>query len=99
MLFLTMAMPIEEKCALCGRELGTRWNKHHLVPRSLKGKETVNVHLVCHKQIHALFSEKELARHYHTVERLLEHEDMAKFVEWITSKPIHFYPKTRRKKR
>ena len=92
-------MQLDEICALCGRELGTQWNKHHLVPKSQKGKETINLHLVCHRQIHALFSEKELARHYHTIERLLEHEDMAKFVRWIASKPINFYPKTRRKKR
>ena len=93
-----------DSCPLCGRELGTRWNLHHLVPRAHKGSETVALHEICHNTIHATFTERELTNHFHTIERLLEDERIRRFVSWVRKKPIDFYQKTkdtntRRKKR
>lgn len=94
-----------EDCPLCRRELGTkRVQRHHLVPKTFGGKVLVDLHQMCHQKIHATFTERELEKHYHTIERLLEHEEIQKFVKWICKKPPEFYNKNddtsvRKKKR
>ncbi|MBI1311907.1 hypothetical protein GC176_11495 [bacterium] len=38
----------------------------------------------CHRAVHELVpSEKELGRHFNTIDRLLAHESIARFVEWV----------------
>lgn len=82
-------------CPLCGRPLGSEnIDRHHLVPKSLKGREQFPIHKVCHRKIHATFSEKELLRHYHTWEALKGHEDIRSFIEWGARKPAEFYTRT-----
>lgn len=82
-----------EKCPLCGRELldGPSVNEHHLVPRSHRGREKARVHRICHNKIHSVFSEKDLARYYHTWERILENEEMRRFVEWVRRKDPSYF--------
>lgn len=41
----------------------------------------------CHRQIHKTFTEKELEQDYNSIEALLEHPDMSRFVRWIENKP------------
>ena len=82
-------------CPLCARPLGTRWDKHHLKPKSLGGKEVVAIHKICHNKIHSVFTERELIKYYHTIERLLENEDIQKFVKWVSKKDPDFYEKTK----
>jgi hypothetical protein len=41
----------------------------------------------CHKQLHALFSEKELERSYDTLEKLAAHPEVERFVAWVRDKP------------
>lgn len=85
-------------CALCGRELGTNEdniNKHHLVPKEYGGKITVVLHRICHRKIHSIFSNKELAKRYHTIDNLLSHPLIQAFVKWVKSKPIDFYAPTK----
>jgi hypothetical protein len=41
----------------------------------------------CHRQIHRTLTEKELEREYNTVEALLSHPDILRFVGWIEHKP------------
>ena len=79
-------------CPLCGREMieGPTVDLHHLIPRSKGGKETVLLHLVCHRKIHSLFTEKELARAYNTIEKLKENVEIQKFIEWVFKKPPEF---------
>lgn len=62
---------------------------HHLVPKSRGGVETIILHRLCHRQIHALLTESQLARNYSTIEALRSHPEIAKFIEWIGSKPTH----------
>ena len=50
---------------------------------------------ICHRQIHALFSETELATRYNSPEALLEHEEVRKFVTWVKRKPPGFLERTR----
>lgn len=89
----------ENICALCGRPLGKTTQKHHLVPKSQGGTETIPLHAICHRKIHALFNEKELARDFCTIEALLANEEIQKFVKWVVGKHPDFYRRTLRKKR
>ena len=41
----------------------------------------------CHKQIHALFSERDLERRYDTVEKLAGHQEVKRFVAWVRKRP------------
>jgi 5-methylcytosine-specific restriction endonuclease McrA len=79
-------------CPLCGRPLidGPSVSRHHLIPRKFKGREAVAMHTVCHDKIHAVLGERELARDYDTVEKLLEHPDIAEFIKWVARKPADF---------
>jgi hypothetical protein len=78
-------------CPLCRRPLGVATEQHHLVPKTFKGAETVELHRICHRKIHATFSERELKNRYHTIERLLEHDDIRAFVDWVRNKDRDFY--------
>lgn len=82
-------------CPLCGRPIGKVSSSHHLIPRSRKGKEQVELHPICHDKIHSVFTEKELAEYYNSVERLLESEAIRKFVAWVAKKPSDFYERTK----
>ena len=83
-------------CALCHRQLGTRVEWHHRVPKSEGGTETVPVHPICHRAIHAHVSNHELAGAYADLELLREREDMQRFLRWIARKPADFHAPTRR---
>jgi hypothetical protein len=37
----------------------------------------------CHKQIHILISEKELGKSYNTVQKLLNHKEVKKYIKWL----------------
>jgi hypothetical protein len=63
---------------------------HHLVPKCKKGKETVSLHRVCHDKIHATFTDKELARDYNTIEKLMADERIVKFAKWVAKRPQNF---------
>jgi hypothetical protein len=83
----------ESTCPLCGRPLAEPFNRHHLIPLSKGGKATptVMMHKICHSKIHAMYTETELKRYYHTIERLQEGEEMQKFLKWLQKKPPEFY--------
>lgn len=84
-------------CALCDRPVPPAWrDAHHLIPKSRGGVVTVIMHRACHKQIHALFTETELARHYPTAQALRAHPEMARFIRWVQDKPSDFNPPTKR---
>ena len=86
-----------EICQLCYRPIPPALREaHHLIPKSRGGTTTVPMHRVCHKQIHALFTETELARHYPTSEALRAHPEMARFIHWVQDKPSDFNPPIRR---
>jgi hypothetical protein len=79
-------------CPLCERDIPSgHLEKHHLKPKTFGGKETEAIHSICHRKIHSAFSERELLQYYFTVERILEREEMQKFVAWVKKKAIDFY--------
>ena len=53
------------------------------------------LHRACHSKLHGVFTESELARDYHSIDRLLGHPEIAKFVRWIQRRPIDFDDGTR----
>ncbi|WP_119154804.1 HNH endonuclease signature motif containing protein [Caldimonas tepidiphila] len=88
-------------CPLCGRPIvpGPSADEHHLVPVSEGGRDKVLVHRICHRKIHATFSEKELAREFHTWEALRAHPEIAAFVRWVAGKPPEYYDRSVRPRR
>ena len=89
----------EQACFLCGRALGRRVEWHHPVPKSRGGRETVPVHPICHRTIHAALSNKELEKDFATADALRAHAEVGKFVAWVRDKDPDFHAPTRRKKR
>lgn len=89
-------------CAICSRKITPKcyFDEHHLIPKSKNGKYTdkILIHRICHDKIHSVWKESELANYYHTVDRILSHPDMQKFVSWIEKKPPEFYVKTKKQK-
>ena len=84
-----------KKCPICDRELGdVMVDEHHLIPKTFGGKETFTVHRICHRKIHATFTERELLNYYHTWERIREHSEFEKFIPWVRKKPIDYYSGT-----
>ena len=93
--------PADRPCPLCGRRMikGQSLNVHHLVPRMFGGRETALIHRVCHGKIHSVFSEAELAREYHTFERLRANDQIAKFIRWVRRQPPESISKHARPRR
>ncbi len=89
---------VDLTCFLCSRPIGERVQWHHAVPKSRGGRETVPVHPICHRTIHATISNKDLERKYATADALRGHPDIAKFLGWVRGKDPDFHAPTRRKR-
>ena len=89
---------MDNRCWLCERPLGRKVQQHHTVPKAKKGRATVAVHPICHRAIHANFTNAQLARIGEDRATLLEDEALAKFVDWVSDKPPDFHAPTRRPK-
>jgi hypothetical protein len=87
------ADPPDSACWLCDRPLGRRIEWHHPVPKSRGGRETVPLHPICHRTIHATFTNAELAG----LDRDAVRADpaIARFILWIARKPPDFHAPTR----
>lgn len=84
------------ECWLCGRPFETLIEWHHPVPKSKKGRGTVPVHPICHRAIHANFTNAELARIGDDSEAIRANPAIAKFVKWVERKEPDFHAPTRR---
>ena len=73
-------------------------NSHHVVPKSKKGKETIDICLACHNTIHDIFTNNELRDTYNTPERLKANDRFGKYLQWIQRKPAAFIPCFKTKK-
>ncbi|OGL64757.1 hypothetical protein A3B21_02460 [Candidatus Uhrbacteria bacterium RIFCSPLOWO2_01_FULL_47_24] len=95
-------------CACCKR-LCMDITKHHLIPRTRHNNKrikkcftpaqlntTVDLCRSCHRQVHALFTEKELERSYFTLELLVAHPAMLNFINWIKTKSADMRPRVKR---
>ena len=88
----------ELTCFLCGRPLGSRVEWHHPVPRSRGGRHTEPVHPICHRTIHATFTNKELERTFASPDALRAHPEIRTFLRWVEDKDPDFHVPTRRRR-
>lgn len=90
-------------CELCGRCVDVV-TLHHLYPRSqgkrrkLKATELPTAWLcaACHRQLHILFTNKELAAKFSTIEQLRADAQVQTFVAWIARQDPNKRVKVRR---
>jgi len=75
-------------CELCGR-CNVQTTVHHLIPREMGGTHlpTARLCLPCHKQIHALYSNEELAARLNSITLLQHDEQIHNFIKWIRKQP------------
>lgn len=85
-------------CWLCSRPLGRRVEWHHPVPKSRGGREVVPLHPICHRAVHANFTNAELARAGEAAV-LRTNPAVAKFLAWIADKPPDFHARTASRRR
>lgn len=92
--------PEVSQCELCERT-DIALNRYHLIPQSRHKKahtkrnfsrtemknEVAMICDACLNQINETFSTQELSTHYYTIERLKEHTEMAKFINWVKKRP------------
>jgi hypothetical protein len=87
------------RCQLCEREVGAL-TVHHLVPRSQAKKRqalpTALLCAACHRQLHALFPNQQLARELSSVEELRDHPAIQNFLRWIKKQDPNKRIKVRR---
>lgn len=91
-----------QTCPICSRILGEEnISKHHLIPKSRggKGSELIEIHNICHQKIHSVFTLKELRDEFNTIEKLVEYEEISKFIKWVSKKTPQFYQRNARMKR
>lgn len=78
---------------------GPSLDRHHWVPKSEGGRVQTIMHRICHRKIHSVLSERELATAYDTPEALRAHPEIARFLRWLRKKPPEFIDHHRRKRR
>jgi len=85
----------EAGCEICGRDW-VNLTYHHLIPRFVHDKavkrgwhreeDLQNVAWLCaacHRFVHRFAGHEELARHYYTVDLLMEEESITKWADWV----------------
>ncbi|WP_137789875.1 HNH endonuclease [Bacillus sp. E(2018)] len=87
-------------CELCRRE-PVELTVHHLIPKEEGGRfsETADLCVPCHKQIHFLFTNSELASLYSTVEKLRDTPELKKFLKWLRKQPASALPRMKKSNR
>jgi len=79
---LAQSSTSEYICSLCGRAV-SQVTKHHIVPKSEGGKQTVDLCLTCHWTLHKYFTNETLARDKSTLEALRADPDIARYLQWV----------------
>jgi 5-methylcytosine-specific restriction enzyme A len=75
-------------CELCERE-DVDTTVHHLLPKEMGGTfgSTANLCIPCHKQIHALYTNEEIAARLTTIYKLKDDPQLSRFLKWIRKQP------------
>ncbi|HET9503548.1 MAG TPA: HNH endonuclease [Hymenobacter sp.] len=79
----------DTRCGLCERAV-QQTSRHHLVPREEGGRygDVVDLCQPCHSSVHRFLTNKELARHYSTVEALRGAEELRGYLSWIRKNKV-----------
>ena len=97
---VNFSMKTEIECSLCGRQTPPEFSeKHHLIPKSKNGKETIDVCCNCGDQVHKLFTNKELEKELNTLDTLLVHPDMQKWIKWVSKQSSFTFSMKNKKQR
>lgn len=80
---------------------GASVDKHHWVPRTEGGCAASHLHRICHRMVHRVFTEKELAVAYSDPEAIRDHPEIQRFVAWVRRKPPEYvdWPKAAKTKK
>lgn len=75
-------------CELCSRN-DVETTVHHLLPKEMGGtfEPTANLCIPCHKQIHALYTNAEIASRLTSIVELREDAQLSRFIKWIRKQP------------
>lgn len=82
------------QCQLCDRDC-PNLTVHHLIPRQYARRKKLDVGPLidicspCHKQIHTLFSNKQLAEELNSADKLKSTPELRKFLAWIRKQDPH----------
>ncbi|MCS6834907.1 MAG: HNH endonuclease [Anaerolineae bacterium] len=91
--------PEKSQCALCERWV-SQVSRHHLIPKSLGGREVVPLCATCHKTLHSFFYNVTLSKELHSLEALRAQEDVARYLAWVRKQPDRaIRVRTRRQRR
>ncbi|NOX37320.1 MAG: HNH endonuclease [Calditrichaeota bacterium] len=87
------------RCELCEREV-SRVTIHHLIPRQKNGGKgpTARICSACHRQLHHIFENTTLARELNTLEKIRQHPEMQRFLNWVRKQDPDRRIRVRRKK-
>lgn len=74
---------------------------HHLIPKEEGGRfsDTAQICIPCHKQVHFLYTNAELAALYPTVDSLKHAPEMKKFIIWLRKQPATSLPRMKKSNR
>ena len=64
------------------------------MPKSKGGTDVVPIHPICHRKIHRVFTNAELAA-LGSIEVLKGYPEMERFIRWLRRKPPDFHAPTR----
>jgi hypothetical protein len=86
-------------CELCKRK-EVETTEHHLTPKEKGGTflPTAQLCIPCHKQIHALYSNEELAIRLNTIADLINDNKLSMYVKWIRKQPSTRLVRTKKSK-
>ncbi|WP_294152613.1 HNH endonuclease [uncultured Clostridium sp.] len=75
-------------CELCNRNVSVI-TKHHLIPLEKGGKKLDTIHLcpTCHTAIHSLFTNRELASRFNSLELIKRDIKIIKYLKFIKNVP------------
>jgi hypothetical protein len=82
---------MENICQLCGRHV-LKLTRHHLRPKEHGGVETALLCSGCHRQVHALFTNRTLANQYDSLEKLRQDSAIAAYITWARKQPDRRLP-------
>lgn len=78
-------------CPICERIVPDEFiEKHHLVPKARKGRQTAQVCCNCGDMIHKVISNKNLEKQYNTIAKISKHPEIKKWIKWISKRPNKF---------
>lgn len=78
---------------------GPSVDRHHWVPKSKGGVAWSWLHAICHRKLHSVFTERELATEYKDAATLRSDPRIARFITWVRKRPPNYRSRHRKAQR